>query len=150
MGLKVAGVIGIVLLVVSGLFYWYYDHSQTTIRQLEANNAKLELSIKEQKDTINALQQHAINQAQQVVELQTNLNAANEYRSTLEKLLREHDLTALARSKPGLIENRMNAATVKLWDDLEALTGSASNTTPSTENNSTFKSLDEVNAQPLQ
>lgn len=149
MGLKVAGVIGIILLVISGLFYWYYDHSQKTIRQLEANNAKLEVSINEQKNTIDALQKHALNQAQQVVELQTNLNAANDYRATLEKLLREHDLTALARSKPGLIENRMNAATAKIWDDLEALTGgNVSNNT--TENKSTFKSLDEVNAQPLQ
>lgn len=149
MGLKVAGIVSIILLVIGGLFYWYFDHSQKTIRQLEANNAKLELSISEQKDTINALEKHAEDQAQQVVELQTNLNAANEYRSTLEKLLREHDLTALARSKPGLIENRMNTATAKLWDDLEALTGSKT-TDNTTENKSTFKSLDEVNAQPLQ
>lgn len=149
MGLKIAGIMGIILLVVGGLFYWYFDQSQKTIRQLEANNAKLELSIKEQTDTINALETHAKDQAQQVVELQTDLNAANNYRATLEKLLREHDLTALARSKPGLIENRMNAATAKLWDDLEALTGTTSNNS-STENKSTFKSLDEVNAQPLQ
>lgn len=145
MGLKVAGIMSIVLLVIGGLFYWYFDHSQKTIRQLEANNAKLELSINEQKDTINALEKHAEDQAQQVVELQTNLNAANSYRATLEKLLREHDLTALARSKPGLIENRMNTATAKLWDDLETLTGgNVSN------NKSTFKSPGEVNAQPLQ
>lgn len=143
MGLKLAGVVGIILLVISGMFYWYYDHSQKTIRQLEANNAVLEMAVKEQKSTIDTLQQHAKDQAQQVVELQTDLNDANGYRATLEKLLREHDLTALARSKPGLIENRMNTATAKVWDDLEALTGS-------THDKSHFKSMDEVNAQPLQ
>lgn len=149
MGLKVAGVMSIILLVVGGLFYWYFDHSQKTIRQLEANVAKLELAINEQADTINALEQHAEDQAQQVVELQTNLNAANNYRATLEKLLREHDLTALARSRPGLIENRMNAATTRLWDDLEALTGGGVPDN-STETDSTFRPLDEVNAQTLQ
>lgn len=147
MGLKLAGVVGIVLLVISGMFYWYYTQSQKTIGLLEANNAKLELSIKVQQDTIDALQQHAADQATQVVELQTNLNAANSYRATLEKLLREHDLTALARAKPKLIEDRMNAATSKVWDDLESLTGGG---TSAQTNKSHFKSMDEVNAQPLQ
>jgi 3-oxoacyl-(acyl-carrier-protein) synthase len=153
--MNITGIFAVGLIVVGGMFYWYFDHSQKIIHQLEANNAKLELTVQSQTDAISALQLHARDQAAQVTELQTNLNTANSYRDTLEKKLRDHDLTMLARAKPQLVENRMNAATAAIWDDLETITGSipttpVTPTAPATGSTSHYKSLNDVNAQPIQ
>lgn len=157
--MNITGIFAVVLVVVGGMFYWYFDHSQKIIHQLEADRAKLEIAVQSQRDAISALQLHAKDQATQVTELQTNLNTANSYRDTLEKKLRDHDLTALARAKPELIEDRMNAATAAVWADLEAITGGKTATTveptvkttaPAATSTSHYKSLNDVNAQPLQ
>lgn len=146
--MNITGIFAIILVVVGGMFYWYFDHSQGIIRQLEADKAELTVSVKLQQDTIAVLKSHAEEQAAQVNELQTNLNTANIYRDTLEKKLRDHDLTALARAKPKLIEDRMNAATTAIWNDLEAITGNT--TAPTTGGTSHFKSIEDVNPQPIQ
>ena len=153
--MNITGIVAVGLIVVGGMFYWYFDHSQKIIHQLEADRAKLELTVQSQTDAISALQLHARNQAEQVVELQTNLNTANSYRDILEKKLRDHDLTMLARAKPKLVENRMNAATAAIWNDLETITGSIPATTvtptaPTTGSTSHYKSLNDVNPQPIQ
>lgn len=148
--MNITGIFAVILIVVGGMFYWYFDHSQKIIHQLEADRAKLELAVESQNDAITALQLNAKNQAVQVNELQNNLNTANSYRATLEKKLREHDLTALARAKPKLIEDRMNAATAAIWNDLETITGSKTATTPTNNSTSRYKSLNDVNAQPIQ
>ena len=153
--MNITGIFAVVLIVVGGMFYWYFDHSQKIIHQLEADRAKLEVAVQSQTDAISALQLHARDQAAQVTELQTNLNTANSYRDTLEKKLRDHDLTMLARAKPKLIEDRMNAATAAIWNDLETITGGkpAAPVTPTaaaTGSTGHYKSLDNVNAQPIQ
>ena len=151
--MNITGIFAVVLIVVGGMFYWYLDHSQKIIHQLEADNATLIVSVQSQKDAISALQLHARDQATQVTELQNNLNTANSYRDTLEKKLRDHDLTVLARAKPKLIEDRMNAATAAVWNDLETITGGnpATTVTPTaTGSTSRYKSLNDVNAQPIQ
>ena len=151
--MNITGIFAVVLIVVGGMFYWYFDHSQKIIHQLEADNATLIVSVQSQKDAISALQLHARDQATQVTELQNNLNTANSYRDTLEKKLRDHDLTVLARAKPKLIEDRMNAATAAVWNDLETITGGnpATTVTPTaTGSTSRYKSLNDVNAQPIQ
>ena len=157
--MNITGIFAVVLIVVGGMFYWYFDHSQKIIHQLEADRAKLEVAVQSQRDAISALQLHAKDQATQVTELQTNLNTANSYRDILEKKLRDHDLTALARAKPKLIEDRMNTATAAVWNDLETITGgkpattvtpTATPTAPATNNTGHYKSLNDVNAQPLQ
>ena len=151
--MNITGIFAVVLIVVGGMFYWYFDHSQKIIHQREADNATLIVSVQSQKDAISALQLHARDQATQVTELQNNLNTANSYRDTLEKKLRDHDLTVLARAKPKLIEDRMNAATAAVWNDLETITGGnpATTVTPTaTGSTSRYKSLNDVNAQPIQ
>ena len=151
--MNITGIFAVVLIVVGGMYYWYFDHSQKIIHQLEADNATLIVSVQSQKDAISALQLHARDQATQVTELQNNLNTANSYRDTLEKKLRDHDLTVLARAKPKLIEDRMNAATAAVWNDLETITGGnpATTVTPTaTGSTSRYKSLNDVNAQPIQ
>ena len=100
---------------------YYYDTTQNTIAALRENNAN-QATIKQMgQDT--ARLNDLTNQLAQ--DLQTSERYGDELRSTLNK----HNLTHLANKKPGLIEKRMQNATDKLWDDLEGITSSDSNST---------------------
>ena len=94
----------------------------------------------------------------QVQTLQQGLNAANADKAQLEKTLRNHDLAALARENPALLEGKMNRATARVWQDFETLTGAKPNpattptaqttatTTTDAKNKSPFKKLEDLNA----
>ena len=57
-GLKAYLIMGAVMLTMVGGFYWYYKDSQARIALLVANNAKLELAVKTNEETIASLQQN--------------------------------------------------------------------------------------------
>ena len=104
---------------------WGQKHLYT----LRENNAKLEVANETNQATIKqmALGTARLNDLtnQLAQDLQTSERYGDELRSTLNK----HNLTNLANRKPGLIEKRMQNATDKLWDDLEGITSSDSNST---------------------
>jgi len=43
--MKLAGLLLIVIMTISGMGYWYYTDTQNTIAVLTANNAKLEMAV---------------------------------------------------------------------------------------------------------
>ena len=122
MGLKLAFVSAAMMLVLCGVFYWYYNDTQERIAILNANNAKLETAVQISESSIATLQNDAIRNAELNVQLQQELQQAEKYGDELRATLQKHNLTALARKRPGLIENRMQNATDSLWDDLRGIT----------------------------
>jgi len=122
MGLKLAFVSAAMMLVLCGVFYWYYNDTQERIAILNANNAKLETAVQISESSIATLQNDAIRNAELNVQLQQELQRAEQYGDELRATLQKHNLTALAQKKPGLIENRMQDATDSLWDDLRGIT----------------------------
>ena len=122
MGVKLAFVSAAMMLVLCGVFYWYYNDTQERIAILNENNAKLEVAIQVSEASITTLQNNAIRNAELNVQLQQELQRAEQYGDELRATLQRHNLTALARKKPGLIENRMQNATDNLWDDLRGIT----------------------------
>ena len=122
MGLKLAFVSAAMMLVLCGVFYWYYNDTQERIAILNANNAKLETAVQISESSIATLQNDAIRNAELNVQLQQELQQAEKYGDELRATLQKHNLTALARKRPGLIENRMQDATDSLWDDLRGVT----------------------------
>ncbi len=122
MGLKLAFVSAAMMLVLCGVFYWYYNDTQERIAILNANNAKLETAVQISESSIATLQADAIRNAELNVQLQQELQRAEQYGDELRATLQKHNLTALAQKKPGLIENRMQNATDNLWDDLRGIT----------------------------
>ena len=50
--MKIAMIMIVVMAVVLGGFYWYYQDSQKKLAVLQENNAKLEVSVQTQKETI--------------------------------------------------------------------------------------------------
>ena len=124
-------VLGLVGGVVYGGWYYYKD-TQARIAILTENSAKLEQATNTQKQTIDTLVEDAAKYRELNKELNTKLEAANEYKNKLIGKLRKHDLAKLSLQKPGLVEKKINNGTKKLFESLEKLTSitSDSNTSP--------------------
>ena len=128
-----------ILVVVLGLVggvlyggYYYYKDTQARIAVLTENSAKLEQAANTQKQTIDTLVEDAEKYRELNKELNTKLEAANEYKNTLIDKLRKHDLAKLSLQKPGMVEKRINNGTKRLFESLEKLTSipSDSDTSP--------------------
>lgn len=123
MWLKITGIMGIILLVVLSGFYWYYKDSQAKIMMLQANNAKLELAVKINEETIKTLQENYQQAAEQIAQVNTELNDSRSQNKELQLKLSKHELGALAAAKPGLVQNIVNNATNNAGRCLEILSG---------------------------
>ena len=117
-----------ILILVVGLLggvlyggYYYYKDTQNRIAVLTENSAKLEQATNTQKQTIDTLVEDAAKFRVLNKELNTKLEAANEYKNTLIDKLRKHDLAKLSLKKPGLVERKINAGTKKLFESFEEI-----------------------------
>ena len=117
-------VLGLVGGVVYGGFYYYKD-TQARIAILTENSAKLEQATNTQKQTIDTLVEDAEKYRELNKELNTKLEAANEYKNKLIGKLRKHDLAKLSMQKPGMVEKRINNGTKRLFKSFEELTSVA-------------------------
>ena len=119
-----------ILIIVIGLLggvgygaYYYYKDTQARIAILTENSAKLEQATNTQRQTIDTLVADAAKFQQLNKELNTKLEAANNYKNTLIDKLRKHDLAKLSLKKPGLVEKKINRGTKKLFESFEKLSG---------------------------
>ena len=99
--------------------YYYYKDTQARIAILTENSAKLEQAASTQKQTIDVLIADAAKFNELNKELNTRLEAANDYKNTLIDKLRKHDLAKLSLKKPGLVEKTINRGTKKLFESFE-------------------------------
>ena len=102
--------------------YMYYKDTQERIATLTANNAKLETAVQISEESVAILQSSIAENAELNLQLQKELQRAENYGDELRDTLQKHNLTHLANKKPGLIEKRMQNATNRLWDDLADIT----------------------------
>jgi hypothetical protein len=111
------------LVIVVGLFYWYYANSQDTIKTLNENNARLETAIAINEQTIEQLQ-NDYSRIQEITNETNRLLAETriQNRQLVDRLAR-HDLGALAEQRPGLVQPRINNATANALRCFELLTG---------------------------
>ena len=117
-----------ILILVLGLLggvgygaYYYYTDTQARIAILTENSAKLEQAANTQKQTIDTLVSDAKKYGELNRELNTKLEAANDYKNTLIDKLRKHDLAKLSLKKPGLVEKMINRGTKKLFESFEEI-----------------------------
>tara|TARA_B100000745_G_scaffold60849_1_gene35928 strand:+ start:196 stop:603 length:408 start_codon:yes stop_codon:yes gene_type:complete len=117
-----------IMIVVIGLIggvlyggYYYYKDTQARIAILTENSAKLEQATNTQKQTIDTLVEDAAKFRVLNKELNTKLEAANDYKNTLIDKLRKHNLAKLSLKKPGLVEKKINAGTKKLFESFEEI-----------------------------
>lgn len=112
---------------------WYYKDTQSTIATLRENNSKLMMVAETNQETINSMARDYQIAQENMLALQERAKEAEAYQDELAAKLRRHDLTALTLQKPGLIEKRVNNATAKIFDELEADSGKQPPVTDSPE-----------------
>ena len=118
--IKIAMVMTVI--ATAGMGYLYVQKLQSDLQTARENVAKMEVAVQISEDSIATLQADVVRNAELSATLQRELQKSEQYGDELRATLQKHNLTALAQKKPGLIENRMQNATDKLWDDLIIIT----------------------------
>lgn len=122
MGFKVAGVLGLMLVLSVAGSAWYIDRLQDEISVLKGNAIALETQINQQNESI---KQHLakVQQTQNQVNALTKKNQEAERQvAKLRDTFAKHDLDNLALAKPKLIETRVNKGTARVKNELVAIT----------------------------
>ena len=101
-------------------FKFYYDYAQAQMEILEGNIAKAELAIESQKKAFNDYKVTTQQQLSGINNIQQQQRRIEEKTGELELMLARHRLDQLAAEKPGLIERKANAATKRVFRDIES------------------------------
>lgn len=113
----------LILGIIVGAFYWYFSYSQSEINTLEQTTAKLTQAVQIQQQAMQDQITFQSQQNQNLADLQTQLQAANDAKSALETEFLNTDIDVAARANAQALENKMNADTAAALRQLEALTG---------------------------
>jgi hypothetical protein len=118
------------ILILAGSGYAYHQYTvnglNTEIAQLESNNAVLktnvitmESALEKETRAREKAENNLQNQLKAVGELTERANTLAAERDEYVSIFKRHDLTKLARVKPGLIEPRINNGTEKVFRSIE-------------------------------
>jgi len=119
-----------IMILLAGAGYAYHttvvSQKDATIARLEANavilkeNAtKLEMAFESEKTARERSEQNLQRQLKVVGELTEKNNSMQAEMDDYLSIFKRHDLTRLARAKPGLIEPRINNGTAQVFRDIE-------------------------------
>jgi len=128
MGLKIFLLMG--LLASLGGAYAYHQVTvsklESAVVQLEANNrtlkenqVQLELAVNTAEASLKAAEENAKKQGEAMNKLTLANNELAKEKSNYMKVFKDHNLTRLARARPGMIEKRINNGTEKVFRMLE-------------------------------
>ena len=99
---------------------------ESAVVQLEANNrtlkenqVQLELAVNTAEASLKAAEENAKKQGEAMNKLTLANNELAKEKSNYMKVFKDHNLTRLARAKPGMIETRINNGTEKVFRMLE-------------------------------
>ena len=99
---------------------------EKTVAQLEANNrtlkenqVQLETAVKTAQESLRAAEENAKKSEAAMSALTARNNELAKEKANYMKIFKDHNLTRLARAKPGMIETRINKGTEKVFRNLE-------------------------------
>jgi cell division protein FtsB len=122
--MRLAGLLLVVIMVMSGIGYWYYTDTQERMAILQENNAQLNIAVQTNEDTINSLQaDYAAIQAENT-RINAEYAAIRRQNSVLAGKLANMDLGLLASQRPDSIERAVNRGTLNAGRCFEILSGS--------------------------
>ena len=120
--MKLALIMGVILLATVGGSSWYIDRLQDDISTLKGNQLILEAKIQEQNDAIEA----ALNNQKKAQTLMASLEKEKQEAmrdvNKLRKTFARHDLDELTLAKPELMQGKINKASKRVLENLEKLT----------------------------
>ena len=130
MGLKLAGVMLILMMAMGGMGYWYYNDTQEKMATLHANNAKLETAVTIQKQTIEQTKKDlrlahdvATDTMKKFEESRKQTEEMNKKFNKVSKLLGARDIGKLAQAKPRPIQKIINKGSSNMMRCFEILSG---------------------------
>lgn len=141
--------VGILLTILCGAAYYYYDSTQTRLTKLtennavlKGNNAQLLRANEENLNTIDEQQKNFEEIRNSYTELESDFQITRMQNSELRERLGKHELSALAAAKPKLVENVINNASKNAMRCFELMSGA-----PLTERERNAKSEKEFNSE---
>lgn len=123
--MKLSGILLIVIMTMGGIGYWYYTDTQKTIAVLTENNAKLELAVATNEETIKTMAADFAAANNELKRVNEEFNAIRQQNNRLASKLADFDLGLLAASKPDSIERAVNRGTANAGRCFELLAGAA-------------------------
>lgn len=123
MGMKLAGIMFIIMLVGGAAGAWYYNDTQERIKILTENNAKLETAVQTNEAALKAQTAAFESMQQENARLQKEFTAINDRNRALENRLSRHDIGAAGLARPSLTEKRLNQGTANAQRCMEIFTG---------------------------
>ena len=103
------------LVVLGGASYYLWNENKI----LTANNAKLETAIATQEEAIKTMKNDFALQTSSLLNLQSKNQEIEAEMNRYLDIFKRHNLTKLAKAKPGLIETRANKGTKDVFDSIE-------------------------------
>ena len=142
MGLKLAGIMFVIMLMGGAAGAWYYKDTQARIAVLTENNAKLETAVQTNEEALKSQRASFESMVVENQKLQTEFQEISDRNKALENRLSRHDIGAAAVAKPGLTEKVLNNATKNAQRCMEILSGA-----PLTESELSATKPSEINPE---
>lgn len=97
------------------------DKQAMQIEQYVAQNVALQTAAQQNENTIKSLEAGMLRQIELTQDLTLRFNEAQKQKDEALRIFNDHDITKLARNKPGLMEPRANKATKLEFEGIEEL-----------------------------
>ena len=123
MGMKIAAATTLMMLMLCGAFWVYYQDTQERIAILNENNAKLEVAVATSEAAVASMQADIKRANEELSRVNTEFAAIRAQNNVLADKLAKHDLAVLGSEKPGLVERLVNRGTINAGRCFELLAG---------------------------
>ena len=120
--MKIALILGFLLLSTVAGSAWYIDRLQDSIGTLKGNQLVLETKIQEQNEAIETALNNQKKAQTLMVSLEKEKQEAMRDVNKLRKTFAKHDLDELTLAKPELMQGKINRASKRVLENLEKLT----------------------------
>lgn len=122
--MKLSGMLLIVIMTMGGIGYWYYTDTQKTIAVLTQNNARLEMAVATNEETIKAMAADFAAANEELKKTNAEFAATREQNNQLASKLQEHDLELTAAARPKSVQRLINGGSRNAGRCFELLSGS--------------------------
>jgi hypothetical protein len=123
MGIKLAGVMAILMFVTGGIFYWYYNDTQERMGILHEINADLEVAVQNNEEAIKQLNIDNEKAKAQLGKVNNEFVDIRRQNQVLADKLTKNNIGSLAQNKPVLVEKIINNATENANRCFELISG---------------------------
>ena len=143
--MKLALFLGVLLLALGSAFMGYYLITAAQMEKLEIelqtalnNQQVLENTIQQQNEQIKKALEQAKKTAQQIQSLNTQYNESMAQVAKLRNKFANFNLEGMALTEPGVLEGKVNKASARVIDNLNAITNPEQYDEETTDNTATI------------